>query len=120
MRVRELARLDPADDRGAGDGTRDPTDAVSAVPCTSSIGLVGLYGSGTASSARGVAEVVDAGGASEVVGATVDVGTLSGSTCIGWNEVDMSSFAPIRRCNSFQNLEVNFESLSDTMDSGSP
>ena len=85
MRVGELARLDPADDRGAGDGTRDPTDAASAVPWTSSIGLVGLYGGGVASSAVGVAEAVNAGGTSEVVGAAVGVGTLSGSTCIGWS-----------------------------------
>lgn len=83
----ELARLDPdpAVERGAGDGTRDPTDAASAVPWTSSIGLVGLYGGGAASSAIGVAEVIDAGGASVVVGATVGAGTLSGSTCMGWS-----------------------------------
>ena len=38
----------------------------------------------------------------------------------GWNTVDMRSLLPISLCNSFQNMEVNSVSLSDTMDSGIP
>src|SRR6266481_6325987 len=41
------------------------------------------------------------------------------SVC-GWNMVDIRSLVPISRCSSFQNLEVNFESLSDTIESGTP
>jgi hypothetical protein len=38
----------------------------------------------------------------------------------GWNVEVMCSLAPIRRINSFQNVEVNTGSRSDTMDCGIP
>ena len=34
--------------------------------------------------------------------------------------MDISNFVPISRCSSFQKLEVNFVSLSDTIESGTP
>jgi hypothetical protein len=48
---------------------------------------------------------------------------LAASVCPsdwGWNAVVMCSFAPMRRINSFQNVEVNTGSRSDTMDCGIP
>src|SRR6202040_4430046 len=36
----------------------------------------------------------------------------------GWNTVDINSLVPNNRWVSFQNLEVNFESLSDTIEWG--
>ncbi len=38
----------------------------------------------------------------------------------GWNDVDMRSLAPRSLCSSLHHSEVNFESLSLTMDLGSP
>ena len=38
----------------------------------------------------------------------------------GWNTMDMRSLLPISLCSSFQNMEVNLVSWSDTMDSGIP
>src|SRR6202011_5113788 len=37
-----------------------------------------------------------------------------------WNTIDISNLVPNILCILFQNLEVNFESQSDTIDSGSP
>jgi hypothetical protein len=36
----------------------------------------------------------------------------------GWYAMDISSFTPIRWCNSRQNLEMNLGSQSNTIDSG--
>jgi len=41
------------------------------------------------------------------------------SVC-GWNAVDSFSFTPNSQCNSVQNMDVNFVSLSETIDIGSP
>src|ERR1700720_1689340 len=38
----------------------------------------------------------------------------------GWNTVDINSLVPNNRWVSNQNLEVNFESLSDTIEWGNP
>ena len=38
----------------------------------------------------------------------------------GWNDVDIRSLAPNRRCTSRHQREVNFESLSETIDLGRP
>ena len=38
----------------------------------------------------------------------------------GWNAVDMRNLLPINLCNSFQNMEVNLMSQSDTINSGIP
>lgn len=38
----------------------------------------------------------------------------------GWNDVDIRSFAPSKWCTSRHHRDVNFESLSETMDLGSP
>ena len=38
----------------------------------------------------------------------------------GWNEVDIRSFAPNILCNSPHHLDVNLESLSLTIELGSP
>src|SRR6266481_3808655 len=45
--------------------------------------------------------------------------SVAPSIC-GWNTVDIRSLVPISQCNSFQNLEVNFESLSDMIELGTP
>src|ERR1700719_3007176 len=45
--------------------------------------------------------------------------SVAPSVC-GWNTVDINSLVPINRWVSFQNLEVNFESLSDTLEWGNP
>src|ERR1700722_8196673 len=38
----------------------------------------------------------------------------------GWNTVDINNLVPNNRCVSFQNLEVNLESLLDTIEWGNP
>src|SRR6202040_3768540 len=43
--------------------------------------------------------------------------SVAPSVC-GWNAVDINSLMPNNRWVSFQNLEVNFESLSDTIEWG--
>ena len=45
--------------------------------------------------------------------------SITPSIC-GWNEVDMRSFVPMSQCSSFQNLEANFGSQLDMIDSGIP
>src|ERR1700720_2126024 len=45
--------------------------------------------------------------------------SVAPSVC-GWNTVDINSLVPNNQWVSFQNLEVNLESLSDTIEWGNP